>query len=77
MLDAVRKFGLEIPDPTPEEKETLEKMKAFIEEIKGTGLTDSDPIVFTGLERENSVIKCPLDDPNPPEICDQIDWGSA
>ena len=42
MLKEVRKFGLEIPKPSKEEQETFEKMKALIEDIKGTGLTDSD-----------------------------------
>ena len=42
MLDEVRKSGIKIPEPTPEEKETFEKMKELIEEIKGTGLMDSD-----------------------------------
>ena len=106
MLDAVRKFGLKIPEPTPEEKETFEKMEELIEDIKGTGLTASDtedlasarfgsestmtdgtpestmevariPIDASHIVAEQAVIKCPLDDPDPPEFCDPIDLGFA
>ena len=34
MLDEVRKSGIKIPEPTPEEKEIFERFKELIDEIK-------------------------------------------
>ena len=42
MLEEVRKFGLEIPKPSKEEQEILDKMKEFIKDTKSQGLQDSD-----------------------------------
>ena len=45
MLEEVRKSKFEVPKPSKEEQEVLDKMKAFIEEfkaIKGAESTDSD-----------------------------------
>lgn len=95
MLDQVREYGIKIPEPSPEEKETLDKLREFSEDmkkkIKVYGWTDSDTsgIESTRFTPEstmtdgtpestmevasipiNTVITCPLDDPNPEDICD-------
>ena len=48
----------------------------------GSTMTDGTPestmeVARIPIDAEQAVIKCPLDDPNPPEFCDSIDWGFA
>ena len=92
MLDQVREAfkSIDIPKPDAEEKEILDRLREFSEELKsGTGGTDSDtspfesahltpePKMTDGMPESTieTVIRCPIDDPTPPAICDPIDIG--